>query len=64
VWIVGEETNELAGFDGIVVIKGNGGIEMSFNEVYEFGVALRACLESTKIRLKKAENVVEDVVRK
>jgi len=50
--------------DGIVVIKGDGGIEISFDKWYEFGVALRACLESTKIRSEKAENVVEDVVRK
>ena len=69
VWIVGEEADELAGSktilaDGIVVIKGNDGIEMSFDKSYEFGVTLRACLESRKIRLEKAENVVEDVVGK
>jgi len=28
------------------------------------GVALRAGLESTKIGLEKAENVVEDIIRK
>jgi len=52
VWIVGEEIDELAGSktilaDGVVIIKGNAGIEMSFNKLYEFGMALRACLEST-----------------
>jgi len=69
VWVVGEESHELGGSqpilaDGIVVIKGDSGIEISFDKWYEFGVALRACLEGTKIRLEKAENVVEDVVRK
>jgi len=39
VWIVGEETNELAGSqptlaDGIVVIKGDAGIEMSVDKWY------------------------------
>ena len=51
VWIVGEETDKFADSKtirtDIVIIKGNVGIEMSFDKVYEFGVALRACLEST-----------------
>jgi len=50
--------------DEIIIVKGNVGIKMSFDQWYESGVALRACLESTKIELEKAENVVEDVVGK
>ena len=72
-WTVGEEIDEFGDpntlpwatdRDEIMIVNGDVGIKMSFDKWYEFGVALRACLESTKIGLEKAENVVEDVVWK
>jgi len=70
-WIVREETGEFGGFNmattsdcDMLLAKGNVGIKMSFNKWYESWVALRACPESIKIELEKAENVIEDVLRK